>query len=111
MPDRAEQPRTVPTSYHWGSFDVEVADGRVRALTPAADVPERSPIGRSIAGTLDDPARIRRPMVRAGYLARALGKPGASGGEGRGGEPFVAVSWDQAFDLVAGELKRVRAAH
>ena len=28
----------------------------------------------------------------------------AGGGEGRGREPFVPVSWDQALDLVAGEL-------
>src|SRR5277367_1391441 len=100
MEDYGEALHTVPTSYHWGSFDVTVADGRVRSVMPAAGDPDPSPIGRSIAGTLDDPSRIRQPMVRAGFLAH----PG-SGGEGRGREPFVPVGWDRALDLVVGELR------
>ena len=45
-------------------------------------------------------------MVREGWL-----KHGRGHGEGRGREPFVPVSWDQALDLVAGELARVRREH
>ena len=32
-------------------------------------------------------------------------------GGGRGAEPFVAVSWDEALDLAAGEFGRVKDAH
>ena len=45
-------------------------------------------------------------MVREGWL-----KHGPGHGKGRGREPFVPVSWDQALDLVAGELARVRREH
>jgi len=98
---------TVPTSLHWGSYDVEVAGGRVVALHPSPDDPEPSPIGRSLVDAIDDAARIRQPMVRAGWLDKG---PLASR-EGRGSEPFVPVSWDNALDLVAGELKRVAEQH
>jgi len=111
MTEPSSHSRNVPTSYHWGSFDIEVADGRVRAVRPAGDDPEPSPIGRSIMGTLDDSVRIAQPMVRAGYLARATGKSGDSSGEGRGREPFVPVSWERALTLIADELKRVKAKH
>jgi biotin/methionine sulfoxide reductase len=103
--------RGLPTSYHWGSFDVEVTDGRVRSVEPVAEDGDPSPIGRSIAGTLDDPARIGQPMVRAGFLARMRGEAGASAGEGRGAEPFVPVSWSVALDLIADELRRIKTTH
>ena len=49
------------------------------------------------------PCRIARPAIREGFLKNR----GASR-EGRGREPFVEVGWDEAFDIVADELKRVR---
>jgi len=45
-------------------------------------------------------------MVREGYLAH-----GPESRAGRGCERFVPVSWERAFDLVAGELARVRQQH
>jgi biotin/methionine sulfoxide reductase len=45
-------------------------------------------------------------MVRAGWL-----KKGKASGAGRGREPFVPVAWEEALDLVAGELARVRREH
>src|SRR6185295_8874599 len=47
-----------------------------------------------------------QPMVRQGWLEKG---PGSSRGRGR--EPFVAVSWDRALDLVAAELQRVRSEY
>ncbi|MSO65914.1 MAG: Asp-tRNA(Asn)/Glu-tRNA(Gln) amidotransferase GatCAB subunit C [Alphaproteobacteria bacterium] len=95
----------VRTSTHWGAYDIEVKDGKVVALHPFADDPDPSPIGQSIPGALDTPARIREPMIRKGWLDN-----GPRGNVlGRGGEPFVAVSWNEALDLVAGELRRVRS--
>ena len=111
MTEHTTKSRGIPTSYHWGSFDVEVVDGNVRAIRPAADDPDPSPIGRSIMGTLNDSVRIAQPMVRAGFLAQVTGKSGASNGEGRGCEPFVPVSWERALALVANELNRVKASH
>ena len=53
------------------------------------------------------PARILRPAVRRSFLMKGA----AAGGAGRGAEPFVEVSWDDAVGLVARELDRVRRDH
>jgi biotin/methionine sulfoxide reductase len=51
--------------------------------------------------------RIAQPMVRRGWLEHGV----ESNRAGRGVEPFVAVPWDEALDLVAAELKRVKATY
>ena len=102
-PGLMRQERTAPvnlTSTHWGTYEVEVADRRVVALRPFDRDPDPSPIGASLVDAVEAECRIAQPMVRAGYLDRGP----AAGGVGRGAEPFVAVPWDEALDLVAAEL-------
>ena len=94
----------VQTSLHWGAYQVEVRAGRIVAAHPFADDPDPSPIGQSIPGVVHHDCRVAQPMVRKGWLERG---PGHQRG-GRGTEPFIPVSWDEALDLVAGELLRVR---
>jgi biotin/methionine sulfoxide reductase len=48
--------------------------------------------------------RVTEPMVRAGWLRSPRGAPSGTRGE----DAFVAVSWDEALDLIAAELARVR---
>ena len=50
--------------------------------------------------------RVRRPAVRKSWLEKGGAAP-----EKRGQEPFVELEWDQALDLVAKELKRVKDTH
>jgi biotin/methionine sulfoxide reductase len=95
------------TSTHWGTYEVEVADGRVVAFRPFDRDPDPSPIGASVVDAVEAECRIGQPMVRASFLERGP----AAGGSGRGAEPFVRVSWEQALDLAAAELARVRARH
>ncbi len=92
------------TSTHWGAYEVESGRGRVLGLHPFAHDPDPSPIGNSIPAALTGRSRILRPAVRKTYLERG---PGAAT-EKRGAETFVEVSWQEALDLVAAELKRVR---
>ncbi len=98
---------TVPTATHWGAYRAVVRDGRLAEIRPFEFDPDPSPIGQSLVGTLDDPCRILRPAVRAGWLRNGPRSPV----DGRGGEPFVEVPWDEALDLVARELDRVRREH
>jgi biotin/methionine sulfoxide reductase len=93
------------TLMHWGVYDVETEDGRLAGVTPWAEDRDPSPIGRSLVEA-DHPLRVTRPMVRKGWL-----EEGPASRERRGGEPFVPVDWDEALDLVAGELERVRREH
>ena len=51
--------------------------------------------------------RVSQPMVRKGWLENGHRSDGAD----RGVEPFVAVSWDTALDLVAAEIDRIRSEH
>jgi biotin/methionine sulfoxide reductase len=93
------------TSTHWGVYEVEVEDGRVARLKPFAHDPSPSPIGNSIPGALHSPTRVLRPAVRKSYLE---GGPGTANHR-RGAEPFVEVSWNEALDIVAAEVDRVRS--
>ncbi|WP_439551300.1 molybdopterin guanine dinucleotide-containing S/N-oxide reductase [Falsiroseomonas sp.] len=94
----------ILTVTHWGAYEVEMAGGEAVALHPFRDDPDPSPIGLHMLAPGLDRLRIRRPAIRQGWLeGRAK--------SGRGREPFVEVSWDQALDLAAGELRRVIDTH
>ncbi len=94
------------TSSHWGTYGVETADDKVVALYDFSEDPAPSKIGHGIVDVLEGPTRIEAPMVRQGWLEHG---PAATTGRGR--EPFVRVSWDEAEQLVATELDRIRSAY
>jgi biotin/methionine sulfoxide reductase len=81
-----------------------VEAGEVVALHPAAEDTDPSPIGLGMPRAQNHEGRILRPAVRRGWLE-------GRGGEARGQEAFVEVGWDEALDLAAGELARVKAEH
>lgn len=95
------------TSSHWGTYRVEVRDGRVTALHPFEEDLDPSPIGNGIVDVLEGPTRITAPMIRKSWLE---GGPGTAGDK-RGQDSFVEVSWDEANRLVANELERVIRDH
>jgi biotin/methionine sulfoxide reductase len=57
------------------------------------------------------PLRVRRPAIRRSWLQARRGDLPQAARHLRGQDPFVEVEWDQALDLVAGELARVREQH
>lgn len=95
------------TSAHWG---VRIAEndsaGRVTLHPHPADA-DPNPIGLDQLDDTVQRVRVRRPAVRKSWLEQG---PGAKP-ELRGHEPFVEVSWDQALDLAAAEIDRVRKQH
>ena len=103
----AAKENTTFTMSHWGAYYVESRDGRVTKVTPFERDPEPSPLIEAMPGVVHHDSRIARPMVRRGWLENGH----ASDTDGRGTEPFVAVSWDEALELVANELARTKAAH
>ena len=98
--DNAVNPRSA---FHWGGYAPRVKEGRLVAMEATPEDPDPSPLGRSYIEAVNDDLRIRQPMVREGWLRNGPGR-GA-----RGGEPFVALSWERALDLVAAELERIRS--
>ncbi|WP_274631049.1 molybdopterin guanine dinucleotide-containing S/N-oxide reductase [Arvimicrobium flavum] len=95
------------TSAHWGIREVFDAGGGELRLENFAGDPDPTPIGLDQHGDRVEGVRVRRPSVRRSWLEKG---PGASP-ELRGRDPFVEVEWDEALDLVAAELQRVRDVH
>jgi biotin/methionine sulfoxide reductase len=107
MSDISEAPRLIPTGSHWGMWSAAVGNGRVLEAVPFAGDPDPSPIVAALPPMLTHPTRIAQPMIRLDYLRRREKSDRA----GRGRDPYVPVSWKTALDIVADELKRIRAAH
>lgn len=99
--------KVTPFSTHWGTYFAEVRDGKLEGVRDYSDDPDPAVIGPGIIDMVEHPTRIIQPMVRKTYLEQ--GPDGDRAGRGR--EPFVAVSWDEALDLAASELERVRTMH
>src|SRR5215212_1784155 len=89
----------VPSLAHWGAFTALVENGRVIGCEPFGRDPAPSAMLSAIPAMVHSPLRITRPAVRKGWR---------EGRERTGSEAFDEVSWDEALDLVAGELSRVR---
>ncbi|VTU35374.1 Dimethyl sulfoxide/trimethylamine N-oxide reductase precursor [Variovorax sp. PBL-H6] len=95
--------RTIQTASHWGVYNVEVDPrGQIVRTTPFRYDPHPPSYMASLPETVRSPLRIDQPHVRAGYLQREKTRK-------RGGEPFIPIGWDEALDLVAGELARVKS--
>lgn len=94
------------TSTHWGTYRPRVENDRLVDLDTVPWDRRPSQIGRSLIEGITAPCRIRRPAIRQGFLRNR-----ASSRDGRGAEPFVEVPWDEALDIVAAELKRVKEQH
>jgi biotin/methionine sulfoxide reductase len=92
----------VPSLAHWGAFSALVEDGRVIGCEPFARDPAPSAMIDAIPAMVHSPLRIVRPAVRDGWRER-LPRTGT--------DSFREIGWDEALDLVAGELKRVRIEH
>lgn len=97
MLPRSANPRIVT---HWGSYTLNDQG----CVVPVPEDSSPSPIGTGMEQAPDSPARVREPMVRASWLEKGH----RAGGEGRGAEPFITVSWPKAEQLVAGEIERIR---
>jgi biotin/methionine sulfoxide reductase len=92
------------TSSHWGTYQVEIEAGQPTVLKSFPEDLDPSPIGASMLETRTGPCRISQPMVRRGFLEEGIHNDRS----GRGREEFVPVDWEQALNLVARELDRVR---
>ncbi len=99
--------RVTPFATHWGTYYAEVEGGRLTGIRDYALDPDPAVIGPGILDMVDHPTRIRRPAIRRDYL-----RHGPDGDRtGRGREPFVEVPWDEALDIAAAQLDRVRREH
>ena len=99
--------QTRVTSSHWGAFQVTTENDRIVAASPFAADPSPSSIPDAIPAAVHHRSRVARPSFRRGWL---------DGGRDRnrhmrGSDEYVELPWDEALDLTAGELDRVRKEH
>ena len=102
MSRRPPDPPFRTHAAHWGVFSARMKEGRLE-VRPYAQDPDPNPLIENFPDALRHRARIARPMVRRGWLERGPG-PDAR----RGRDEFVELPWDEALDLLGGELLRVR---
>lgn len=102
----AEQPMPLNGS-HWGAFAPTVVEGRLAATQPFHRDPDPSSLLSSMPDAVHHACRVSQPAIREGWLKHGPGKAN----EGRGGDRFVSVTWEQTLDLVTYELQRVIAEH
>ncbi|MGV1963626.1 molybdopterin guanine dinucleotide-containing S/N-oxide reductase [Agrobacterium sp. 22-222-1] len=95
---------TITHSSHWGAFEAEVEAGRLVSVKPFSTDADPSPILDALPGMVHSSMRVARPMIRKGWLENGAGP--AEGARGR--DSFVAMPWDEALDMVAGEIRRIR---
>ncbi|MBF6637331.1 molybdopterin-dependent oxidoreductase [Rouxiella silvae] len=96
-----------PTTHssHWGAFTAVLHDDKL-VVTPFAGDPDPSPILKNFENALDHKVRIATPMVRRGWLENGPGPD-----DRRGDDEYIAISWEEAYALVSGELSRVATTH
>lgn len=90
---------------HWGPHLIEADADDIVGVHDHPTDPDPSALGQGLLAAKRN--RVARPSVRKSWLD---GGPGTATHR-RGKEPFVEVEWDEAFDLVAAELTRVRDDH
>jgi trimethylamine-N-oxide reductase (cytochrome c) len=97
----------VLTGTHWGVVRAKIEGGRFVKATPFEGDPFPMSLVKATPAHVYSPSRVKYPMVRAGFLESGHKSDTRERGKGA----FVRVSWDNALDLVASELKRVKAQH
>lgn len=99
--------QTKVTSSHWGAFKVTTENDRIVGVDPFEADPTPSAIPHSVPAAVHHRTRVARPSFRRGWLD---GGPDRGRAE-RGNDAFVELPWDEALDIVAAELERVRNEH
>ena len=95
------------TSSHWGAFRLTAEDGRLVAAAPFELDPDPPGICRAVPAAVHHASRVARPAIRRGWLE---GGPERAR-DRRGRDDFVEAPWDEALDLAAAEIDRVRREH
>ena len=89
------------TTSHWGAFKVFVEDGKIVNTKPFDADPLPPNISKLVPNAVHHSKRIDQPYVRKGWLEKITTTA-------RGNDEYVPVTWEDAIDLTAKELIRVK---
>lgn len=96
--------RTKVTTSHWGAFEIHARGNRIVGTSPFKHDPEPNRIPEIIPEAVHHSTRVKRPSIRKGWLE-------TRDRQGRGTDTYVELPWDEALDIAATELNRVRTTH
>jgi len=99
--------QTKVTSSHWGAFRVSTRDGRIVSTAPFEPDPEPSRIPQVLPAAVHHRSRVQQPSIRRGWLNGNHDRQR----DRRGADEFVELPWDEALDIAASEIQRVKDAH
>ena len=95
---------TKVTTSHWGAFEVDVENGKIIATRPFQHDPNPPSIAQIVPQAVYHQSRVARPAFRRGWLERR-------DRSGRGHDDYVDLPWDEALDIAAQEIGRIRDTH
>ena len=92
------------TASHFGAVRALRRNGKFEGVLSESEL-DFFPVSltQGLAARTYDATRIARPCVRKGYLEKGW----QSDKSMRGKDEWIEISWDEAYKLVADELKRV----
>ena len=98
--------QTKITSSHWGAFEI-ITDGKtILSTRPFEHDSAPSDIINAIPGAVHHATRVARPSIRKSWL-----KGETPDRREAGSEFFTELPWDEALDIAAQEIDRVRKEH
>ena len=101
--------RTQTTSSHWGAFNVTTRAGRIVSVDAFENDPSPSFISTVLPEAVHHSSRVAKPSFRKSWLEH--GPEHTQSRALRGRDEFVELPWDEALDITAAEIDRVRQAH
>jgi biotin/methionine sulfoxide reductase len=99
--------QTRATSSHWGAFNVVTENDRIVDVEAFPNDPSPSNISSILPKAIYHRTRVAKPAIRRSWLEAGdnieLRAP-----EKRGKDEFIELPWDEALDITAKELQRVK---
>lgn len=88
------------TASKFGAFEATVKNGSINTVTPFGKDASPVDLVEHAFRIIDNPSRIKKPMVRKGFLT--------GDNTTRGNNEFVEISWDQAIDILYQQLENTQ---
>ena len=101
--------RTRTTTSHWGAFNVTTDGDRIVSVGAFERDPDPSSISDVLPAAVHHRSRVAKPSIRKSWLKH--GPQHKASRVLRGKEDFTELPWDEAIDITAAEINRVKATH
>lgn len=92
------------TTSHWGAFRLRADNGQLTSAEPFELDPAPPTISKILPAAVHHKTRVAKPSIRKGWLEGGR----QSNRSGRGIDEFVELPWDEALDITAQEIERIR---